>query len=137
MGINKMTLLVCTLLLSLGIVGAGYSIGKGMYLIKKMGRTVTVKGLAEQAVKSDLGIWEINYREVGSDLVQIDQRLQHDLEVVTGFLKQQGFTDQEIERTQLKVEDRLAKISFRNGDNKVACQSWHNNLDDRFRPYKK
>lgn len=110
MGINKMTLLVCTLLLSLGIVGAGYSIGKGMYLIKKMGRTVTVKGLAEQAVKSDLGIWEINYREVGSDLVQIDQRLQHDLEVVTGFLKQQGFTDQEIERTQLKVEDRLANI---------------------------
>lgn len=110
MGINKMTLLVCTLLLSLGIVGAGYSIGKGMYLIKKMGRTVTVKGLAEQAVKSDLGIWEINYREVGSDLVQIDQRLQHDLEVVTAFLKQQGFTDQEIERTQLKVEDRLANI---------------------------
>lgn len=110
MAINKITLLVCTLLLSIGILGSGYSIGKGMYLIKKMSRTVTVKGLAEQEVKSDLGVWEINYREVGNDLVQIDQRLQHDFEVVVAFLKQQGFSDSEIERTQLKVEDRLANI---------------------------
>lgn len=110
MGINKITLLICTLLLSVGILGAGYSVGKGLYLIKKMSRTVTVKGLAEQAVKSDLGIWEINYREVGNDLVQLDQKLQHDMDVISAFLKQQGFTEQEIERTQLKVEDRLANI---------------------------
>jgi uncharacterized protein len=110
MGNNKVMWLVCTFILSLGILGAGYSVGKGFYLIKKMSHTVTVKGLAEQAVKSDLALWEINYREVGNDLAQLDQRLQHDQELVVAFLKQQGFTDQEIGRTQLKVEDRLANI---------------------------
>src|SRR5262245_38862410 len=110
MGLNKVIVVLCSLILSIGILGAGYSIGKGFYLIKKMNRTLTVKGLAEQDVKSDLGIWEINFKEVGNDLIQLDQRLQHDHEVVAGFLKQRGFTDQEIDRTQLKVEDRLANI---------------------------
>ena len=107
---KKIASIISAIILSIGILGAGYSIGKAVYLIKKMNRTVTVKGLAEQDVKSDLGIWEINYREVGNDLTQLDQRLQHDQEVVVAFLKQQGFTDQEIARTQLKVEDRLANI---------------------------
>lgn len=110
MDVNKVTLLLCTFILSVGILGAGYSVGKGIYLIKKMNHSVTVKGLAEKDVKSDLGIWEINYREIGNDLVQLDQRLQHDQEVVIAFLKQQGFIDQEIDHSQLKVEDRLANI---------------------------
>ena len=114
MNTSKITAILCSFIVGLGILGAGYSIGKGMYLVRKMNRTVTVKGLAEQDVKSDLGLWDINYREVGNDLAQLDQRLQHDQQVVADFLKQQGFTDQEIGRTQLKVEDRLANIYNQN-----------------------
>jgi hypothetical protein len=110
MVLNKITVVVCSLLLSIGILGAGYSVGKGLYLIKKMNRTVTVKGLAEQDVKSDLGIWEINFKEVGNNLIELNQRLQHDQQLVAGFLKQQGFTDHEMDKTQLKVEDRFANI---------------------------
>ncbi len=111
MNLQKMTAIICSLILGIGVLGAGYSVGKGLYLIKKLNRTVSVKGLAEQDVKSDLGLWDINYREVGNDLVQLDQRLQHDQQVVTEFLKQQGFsTDQEIDKAQIKVEDRLANI---------------------------
>ncbi len=114
MGNGKATFLIGAFILSVGILGAGYSIGKGMYLVKSFNRTVTVKGLAEQNVRSDLGIWEINYREVGNDLVQLDQRLQHDQQVVVEFLKQQGFVDAEIARGELKVEDRLANIYNQN-----------------------
>jgi len=110
MGLNKITVVLCALILGIGTLGAGYSIGKGFYLLKKMSRTVTVKGLAEQDVKSDLGVWEINYREVGNDLVQLDQRLQHDQQVVMEFLKQQGVENKEVDKTQIKVEDRLANI---------------------------
>ena len=110
MGLNKITAIICSFILSVGLLGAGYSIGKGFYLVKKMNRTVTVKGLAEQDVKSDLAVWEINYKEIGSDLMQMDQRLQHDQQVVMDFLKQQGFTDREMDRVQIKVEDRLANI---------------------------
>lgn len=110
MGYSKTTLLICAFILSIGILGAGYSVGKAVYLIRMMNRTVSVKGLAEQDVKSDLGIWEINFREMGNDLVQIDQQLQKDTDLVINFLKQQGFTNDELDRTQLKIDDRLANI---------------------------
>lgn len=110
MSTSKTAVVVASFILGLGIFGAGYSIGKGIYLIKKMNRTVSVKGLAEKEVKSNLAVWEINYREVGNDLVQLDGRLQHDQQLVMEFLKTQGFSEQELERTQLKVEDRLANV---------------------------
>lgn len=110
MASKKSTLIICTVILSLGFLGAGYSISKGMTFVKLMSRTVTVKGIAERDVKSDLGIWEINYREIGSDLVQLDAKLRHDQEVVAAFLKEQGFADNEIARANLKVEDRLANV---------------------------
>ncbi|VVC77265.1 hypothetical protein AQUSIP_25920 [Aquicella siphonis] len=112
--VNKFTWIICSLILAIGILGAGYSVGKAFYIVKKMNRSVTVKGLAERDVKSDLGLWEINFREVGNDLVQLDQRIQHDQELVVTFLKQQGFTDKEIDRTQLKVEDRFANVYNQN-----------------------
>lgn len=102
--------LVCSAFLSLGIFASGYSIGHHILMTKKMNRSVTVKGLAEQDVKSDFGVWKINYREIGSDLVQLDQRIQHDQETVVAFLKQQGFTDKEIANTELKVADRFANV---------------------------
>lgn len=110
MGMNKITLILCSFILGIGILGAGYSLGKALYIVKKMNRTVTVKGLAEQNVKSDLGIWEINYREVGNDLSELDKAIQHDYDVVVEFLKKQGFSEQEVNRTSFRVEDRLANI---------------------------
>lgn len=107
---KRIVILVGAAILSLGIFGAGYSIGNNIFLIKKLSRVVTVKGLAEKDVKSDLGIWEINYREIGNDLIQLNQRLQHDQQTVTEFLKSKGFASEEINNTQLKVEDRLANI---------------------------
>lgn len=111
MEMNKRTAsVICALIIGLGVFGAGYSIGKSFYLVKKLNRMVTVKGLAEQDVKSDLGIWEINYREIGNDLIKLNTKLQQDEVVVTTFLKQQGFVDQEIDRTQYRIEDRLANV---------------------------
>src|SRR3990167_11338336 len=116
---NKFTLYICTIIFSMGVLGAGYSVGKGIYYARTMSRTVSVKGLAEQDVKSDLGVWEINYREVGNDLVLVDQRLQRDQQAILEFLKQQGFADNEIERTQLKVDDRFANIYSQTTDEKA------------------
>jgi hypothetical protein len=102
--------IICAILISLGILGAGICIGKGFSVVKRMGRTITVKGLAERDVKSDLGIWEIDYREVGNNLTDLNQRIQHDQTQVKEFLKQHGFTDQEVEIQPVKVDDRLATL---------------------------
>lgn len=110
MGNKILAVLISAIILSLGIFGAGYAVGKSLYLSRLFNRTVTVKGLAERDVKSDLGIWEINYRQVGSSLIEINQRLQNDKIAVINFLKSHGFTDQEIEAQPVKVEDRLANV---------------------------
>lgn len=107
---NKVIYLISAIVISLGIFGAGYSVGKALYLSKILNREVTVKGLAERDVKSDLGIWEIDYREVGNNLIDLNKQLQHDQGIVLAFLKQHSFTDQEIEAQPVKVEDRLANV---------------------------
>lgn len=107
---RKLTTIIAAAIIGVGILGAGVNIGKGLYEARLFNRVITVKGLAEQDVKSDLAIWDINYREIGNDLIVLNQKLQHDESVVTTFLKGQGFTDQELLRTTLKVEDRLANI---------------------------
>lgn len=107
---NKIISLFSAVLIGAGILGAGFFIGKGFYYGKFANRTITVKGLAERDVKSDLGIWEINYREVGSNLVDLNQRIQQDQTQVKTFLKQRGFVDKEFEIQSVKVEDRLANV---------------------------
>lgn len=110
MNSKKITVLIASVIIGIGLIGSGYNIGRGMYIAKSMSRTLTVKGLAETDVKSDLGIWDINYREVGNDLVQLDQKLKNDQDLIVAFLKEQGFADNEINRFALKVEDRFANI---------------------------
>lgn len=111
---HHMSNIICAIVIGLGLWAAGCSIGKGMYLIKSMNRTLTVKGLAEHDVVSDLGIWEINFKEVGNNLIAINTRLQHDQSVITNFLKQQGFADSEISAIPFKVEDKLANVYSQN-----------------------
>ena len=100
--------LVLGLSISLGVFGAGYCLGKSVLLSHLLNRSVDVKGLAERDVKADLGIWQINFREVGGVLNDVNQHQQHDRDVVIAFLKQNGFTDAEIATQPIRLEDRLA-----------------------------
>lgn len=106
----RATTLLGALIISLGIAGCGIAMGVSLYWGKKAARSMTVKGIAEKDVTSDLAIWEIDYREVGADLVAVNQRLQHDQETVVAFLTQQGFKAEEISAAQIKVEDREANV---------------------------
>lgn len=107
---KKTATVVSAFILGVGILGSGLMLSKAFYYSKMLGRTVTVKGISERDVKSDLGIWEIDYREVSNNLLDANKRLQHDRDLVTAFLKQHGFTDQELNVEPVKVEDRLANV---------------------------
>jgi hypothetical protein len=112
---NKFVTIFSALIIGLGMFAAGYSIGKGFYYSKLFTRTVTVKGLAERDVKSDLGIWEVDYREVGTNLTDLNQRIQHDQLQVKEFLTQHGFAANELEVQAVKVDDRLANYYSQGG----------------------
>ncbi len=111
---KKLSTIVSACILSIGIFGAGFMIGKALYSSKLLNRTVTVKGIAERDVKSDLGIWEVDYREISNNMVDATKRMQHDQELIVSFLKQKGFVDAEIDSQPVKVEDKYANTYDQN-----------------------
>jgi hypothetical protein len=110
MNAKRIIYLGCALIIGLSIYGASFNLSQAYFKVRNLNRTVTVKGLAEKDVKSDLAIWEMNYREVGNDLVQLYQRIHDDQQRVVTFLKERGFIENEIDKTQLRVEDRFANV---------------------------
>jgi hypothetical protein len=115
--------LVLGVTLSLGIFGAGYCVGKALFLARSLNRVVTVKGLAGRDVKADLGVWEIDYREIGGTLMDLNKRVQQDQAVVTTFLKQHDFTDQELEVQPIRLEDKAAN-AYQSGTAVAADQRY-------------
>src|SRR5215471_16364535 len=81
-----------------GLALAGYFVGRGVERLRAAVRTVTVKGLVEKEVRADQAIWTLNLRRAGRDL-----------EEARAFLKKQGFTDEEIERSPVRTIDKLAR----------------------------
>ena len=53
------------LLLALGMILGAWILGSQIKAIRLADRYVTVKGLAERNVKSDLAIWPLSYKEAG------------------------------------------------------------------------
>lgn len=88
----------------LGLVVLGYCI----YSTRIQPNYVSVKGLATHEVKANNAVLEIDYREVGANLVTLSQKLTHDQDQVTNFLKSKGFSDTEMQPIAAKVNDAFA-----------------------------
>lgn len=94
--------------IGLGTLGSGFFIGKAVYNARMADNFVTVKGIAEREVKTDLAAWEIDYREVGNDLVAGNAQIERDQKIAISFLQKNGFATEEIETRPTKVNDLLA-----------------------------
>lgn len=91
------------------IAFAGWSVGQGMERLRMADRALTVKGLAEQDVKSDFAIWSLAFRRGGNEFGEVQKALAGDREQVIAFLRQQGFTQDEIVVHPLQVRDLYAR----------------------------
>jgi hypothetical protein len=96
---------VCLLL---GLLLGGWVLGSEIKDIKLADRYVTVKGLVERTVKSDMAIWPVSFKETGNDLPQVFAKSEADKTAVLKFFAAQGVTPQEISVGQIKVTDKLA-----------------------------
>src|SRR2546427_5845519 len=88
---------VLGLLLALGLVGGGWMLGLQIKATRLSDRYVTVKGLVEHKVKSDLAIWPLSYKEAGDDLSALYGRSEADKRTILQFLDEQGIQSSEIE----------------------------------------
>ena len=96
------------LILALGILGAGFAIGRYYYHAKMDTNFVTVKGLAEQDVKADLAVWDLKYVLTGNDVIALQQKLTEQQNIIIKHLKTQGFDESEIHVGRLNTNDLTA-----------------------------
>ena len=96
-------------LLAAGLVMGGWALGAEIKATRLGDRFVTVKGLVERRVKSDLAIWTIGYKETGDDLEPVYEKTEADKKTILDFLKQQGIEASEIEMDAPNVTDTQAR----------------------------
>jgi hypothetical protein len=96
------------LLLALGLIVGGWVLGAQIKATRLSDRYVTVKGLVERRVKSDLAIWPLSYKEAGDDLSSVYAKTEADKKTVLQFLDQQGIQPSEIELGIVRVVDTQA-----------------------------
>jgi uncharacterized protein len=101
--------------LALGLIAGGWALGAQIKATRLGDRYVTVRGLAERTVKSDLAIWPIDYKETGDELSSLYVKNEADKKIVLEFLHEQGIQPSEIEMGIVSVVDRRAN-QYGNGE---------------------
>lgn len=96
------------LFIAVGLIVGGWLLGSQIKATRLADRYVTVKGLVERTVKSDLAIWPLSYTEAGDVLSQVYAKSEADKQVIVDFLKQQGIQGKEIEVGSIQVVDNQA-----------------------------
>src|SRR5580698_10296727 len=95
-------------LLALGLIIGGWVLGVQIKNTRLADRYVTVKGLVERNVKSDLAIWPLCYKEAGDDLTALYAKTEADKKVILDFLQQQSIEPNELELGIIRVVDTQA-----------------------------
>jgi len=95
-------------LVALGLIIGGWALGAQIKATRLGDRYVTVKGLVERKVKSDLAIWPLSYKEAGDDLSSVYAKTEADKKTILEFLDQQGIQSPEIELGVVRVVDTQA-----------------------------
>ncbi len=103
--------------LLLGFIALGWLLGNYALRIKKLDRTVVVKGLSEREVPADIAIWPLTFQEADNDLAALFAAVQKKNALVTEFLAAHGIAKDAITVGPPVVNDRYAQAY---GDNRNA-----------------
>jgi len=96
-------------LLALGLILGGWTLGAEIKAMRLSDRYVSVKGLVERKVKSDLAIWPLTYKEAGNDLAALYAKAEADKKTVLQFLADQGIAPSETDLGVIRVIDTQAQ----------------------------
>lgn len=99
----------CRFFIFLGLLLLGLCIKGGFNAFADKDRTVAVKGLCEREVPANKVTWPIVVKLTGDDLQTLYQQVQTSNQAVTGFLKSNGLSEQEISVNAPQVQDMQAE----------------------------
>lgn len=100
--------LLPALLLAIGLVLAGWFVGRGLLVARSSDRFVTVKGLAERDLPANLALWPIVFTETADDLSTLQERVEASQAKILAFLGTQ-FPPTEIGVGAPRITDREAQ----------------------------
>jgi len=107
--ISRSTVLIFSAILAAGLIVAGWVLGSQIKQTRLADHYVTVRGLAERTVKSDLAIWTINFQASGDDFNAVLAQNESQRPKVLAFLKQQGVEDSEVTIAAPRMIDKDAR----------------------------
>ena len=96
---------LAAIVLAAGLIVGGFAVGWGFREGRSPVRSVLVKGYAEREVKADLALWPLRFVASGDLLGEVQESIERDGEVVNGFLREQGFSEDEFDTQSLQVID--------------------------------
>lgn len=94
-------------ILAVGLFLAGFFPGYFYYQSKMNTNFVNVKGLAEMNVKADLAVWDLKFVVTNDNLQPAQNEVARQLKQIVAFLKDQGFSDNEIMQGRLETNDLM------------------------------
>lgn len=92
-----------------GMIFSAHQLAKAIVDFRTADRAVTVKGLAEKEVKSDMALWTIQFKNAGNDLTITYAENEADKQKIMDFLKSQGFSENEMSTGGIQVNDLYAR----------------------------
>lgn len=107
-GIERGRTTLSAFVMASGLIIGGWALGAQIKATRLSDRYVTVKGLVERKVKSDLAIWPLSYKEAGDDLTSLHAKTENNKNSILQFLSAQGIQDSEIELGVVRVVDTQA-----------------------------
>ena len=102
-------------ILAIGVIALGFCIKSGLEGLAGKDRKVVVKGLAEKEVEADKVTWPILSKEIGNDLPQLYQTINHTTSTIRQFLLANGVKAAEINVNAPLVIDQNPELK---GENK-------------------
>jgi len=103
------TYILISFVFACGVAVSGYFIKTGLVQIQSADRYVTVKGLSERDVKSDMAVWPIQFKVADNDLNVAQATLKKQTESIRTFMMNNGIKANEISVQQIIVNDAMAQ----------------------------
>lgn len=106
---KKINEAVPALLVALGLAVLGWFLYAGINNFAYKDRQVVVRGLAEKEVMANKVTWPLVMKNLGNDLPQLYNKINRNNDIVIGFLKENGISDDEISIGAPNVFDKDAQ----------------------------
>lgn len=118
--INTSSALILGFFIAIGLAILGYQLSNGAVQVKQFERSVTVKGLSERELGSDIVLWPIQFTAASNDLEELYNLSDHNSLKIRNFLIKNGIAADEISFSSPAITDRSA-------------QQWGSNDQAKFR----